>query len=72
MVRPIYSSRTCNLRFPVLPDVDASIALMMPDHFELMYFENHHYDAFVSFTTGKVCTDHPILAGTHSVIELTS
>ena len=46
----------------------------MPDHFELMYFENH-YDAVVSLTTGKVCTDHPILAGTHdqsSVIELTS
>ena len=47
----------------------------MPDHFELMYFENHHYDAVVSFTTGKVCTDHPIIAGTHdqsSVIKLTS
>ena len=40
-----------------------------------MYFENHHYDAVVSLTTGKVCTDHPVLAGTHdqsSMIELAS
>ena len=47
----------------------------MPDHFELMYFENHHNGAIVSSNHWIVCIGHHILAGSHdqsSVIEISS
>ena len=63
----------CNLKFPELPDVDDSITLLKPDHFELMYYDNLHYDVVMSAVTNNVCTDHPSLTGTEStVIDLTS
>ena len=44
VVKPI----TRLVRFPELPDVDDSITLLKPDHFELFYRENSHYDVVMS------------------------
>jgi len=63
------------INIPALPDVDPNITLLMPDHFEFLYFENHHHDVVVSSATGKVCADHPVLAGVNNqscVIELST
>ena len=49
------------MKFPDLPDVDYSITLLKPGHFELFYHENSHYDAVMSAATSKVCTDLPML-----------
>ena len=43
------------VRFPELSDVDDSITLLKPDHFELFYHENSHYDVVMSDVTDKVC-----------------
>jgi len=43
------------LQCSVLPDLDKSITLLRPHHFELLYFKNYHYDAIVSIESGKVC-----------------
>ena len=69
VVKPI----TRLVRFPELPDVDNSINLLKPDHFELFYHENSHYDVVLSAVNNKVCADHPMLTGSESaVIDLTS
>ena len=63
------------INIPALPDVDPNITLLMPDHFEFLYFENHHYDVVVSSATGKVYAEYPVLAGVNDqsfVIELSS
>ena len=75
VVKPICTSEKQKLSIPALPDVDPNITLLMPDHFEFLYFENHHYDVVVSSANGKVCADHPVLAGVNDqscVIELSS
>ena len=63
----------CNLKFLELSNVDDSITSLKPDHFELIYYDNLHYDVVMSAITDNVYTDHPILTGTEStVIDLTS
>ena len=42
------------LRLPVLPPPDSCLTRLKPTHFELLYYENCHYDAIVSATTGRV------------------
>ena len=70
VIHPLNESKY-ELRYPVLPDLDKSIALLKPDHFELLYYENCHYDAIVSIGSGKVCLTPPTLLGCHSeLIEL--
>ena len=70
VIHPLNESKY-ELRYPVLPDLDKSIALLKPDHFELLYYENCHYDAIVSIGSGKVCLIPPTLSGCHSeLIEL--
>ena len=59
----------CNLQFLELPYVDDSIALLKPDHFELVHYDNLHYDVVVSAVTDSICTDHPILTGTESIVN---
>ena len=53
------------LRYPVLPDLDGSVTLLRPRHFEL-YYEKSHYDAVVSIDSGKVCLSPPAVSGCHS------
>ncbi|XP_065893597.1 uncharacterized protein [Dysidea avara] len=61
-----------DLQYPVLPELDKSICLLKPNHFELLYYENSHYDAIVSCISGKVCHRTPMLSGDHSeLIDLT-
>ena len=73
VVKSIISLMKCNLKFLELPNVDDSITLLKPDHFELIYYDNLHYDVVMSAITDNVYTDHPILTGTEStVIDLTS
>ena len=72
MVKPITSLMKCNLKLPELPDVKDRVTLQMPDHFELLYHDNLHYDVIMSAVTDGVCMDHPILTGTEStVIDIT-
>lgn len=71
VIHPLNESKY-ELRYPVLPDLDRSVVLMKPDHFELLYYENYHYDAIVSIESGKVCLNPPTLSGCHSdLIDLT-
>ena len=68
VVKPI----TNLMKFPELPDVNDNVTLLKPDHFELLYHENSHYDAVMSVIT-NVCSDQPVLTGREStVIDLTS
>ena len=46
------------VKCPELPTLDDNITLLKPTHFELLYYENSHYDAIVSATTS---TAHPTL-----------
>ena len=49
------------------------LLLLKSGHFELMYYDNLHYDVVMSAVTDNVCTDQPILTGTEStIIDLTS
>ena len=48
-----------HLRHPDIPEVD--VMLLKPNHFELFYYENTHYDAIVSAHTAKVCIDYPVI-----------
>lgn len=50
-----------HLRYPELPEVDATLQLLKPNHFEIFYYENVHYDAIVSADTAKVCLDQPVI-----------
>ena len=60
------------LNYPELPEIDQSIPLLRPKHFELLYYENCHYDAIVSCESGEVCISTPDLPGGHSeVVDLT-
>ena len=70
VVKPITSLMKCNLKFSELSDVKDRITLQMPDHFELLYHDNLHYDVIMSAVTDEVCTDHPILTGTESTVYL--
>lgn len=71
VIHPLSESKW-ELRYPVLPDLDESIPLQRPDHFELLYYENCHYDAIVSIESGKVCLSPPTLSSYHSeLIDLT-
>ena len=73
MVKPITSLMKYNLKFPELPDAKDRVTLLRPDHFELLYHDNLHYDVVMSAVSDKVCTDHPILTGTESIaIDLTN
>ena len=55
---------------PLLTPLDDSIELLRPEHFELLYVTNTHYNAIVSSTTGGVFADHPVLSN-HTSIEPT-
>jgi len=46
--------------WPQLTPLDDTVELQRPEHFELLYFTNSHYDATVSATTGRVCDDQPV------------
>ena len=61
------------LRLPVLPPPDSCLTRLKPTHFELLYYENCHYDAIVSATTGRVSASPPPLTSSHTdFIDLTS
>ena len=49
-------------RYPVFPDIDIEeTGYLRPSHFELLYYQNYHYDAVVA----------PILTGTkNKLIDL--
>jgi len=56
---------------PYIPEMDST--LLRPQHFELLYHTNYHYDTIVSVDTGRACTDKPLLSGTTSeLIKLTN
>jgi len=59
------------LKYPFIPEMEGC-PLLRPQHFELMYYTNSHYDVIVSVDTERVCTDQPLLSGTISeLIEIT-
>ena len=71
VVKPFFSNQ-CSLKLPVFPQPDDSITPLRPSHFELFYYDNCHYDAIVSITTGKVSTTPPTLSTSHSdLVDLT-
>ena len=51
--------------YPCYPDIDEATPLK-PSRFELLYYENLHYDAVVAVDSGRVSTDNPILTGSAS------
>ena len=53
------------LHYPCFLDIDG-VALLKPSHFELLYYENFHYDAVVAADSGRVSTGNPILTGSTS------
>ena len=58
------------IHYPCFPDIDG-VSLLKPSHFELLYYENSHYDAVVAVDSGRVSTDNPILTGsTSELIDL--
>ena len=58
------------MRYPSFPDIDGA-TLLNPSHFELLYYENFHYDAVVAADNGRVSTSNPILTGsTSELIDL--
>ena len=65
VVKPFFN-KECPLKLPAFPQSDNSITLLRPTHFELYYYENCHYDAIVSTTTGKVSSTPPPLSTSHS------
>jgi hypothetical protein len=54
VVKPFVTDRECPLKLPVFPQPNDSTTLLRPTHFELFYYDNCHYDAIVSTTTGEV------------------
>ncbi len=54
------------VKCPKLPVLDENITLLKPTHFELFHFQNSHYDAIVSATTGTVCATPPPLSTSSS------
>ncbi len=66
MVKPLTNKE----QRPIMkcPDLDGVLddefrcTCSKPSHFELLYFNNTHYDAIVSATTEKVCTTPPPLS----------
>ena len=65
VVKPFFNGE-CPLKLPAFPQPNDSITLLMPTHFELFYYDDCHYDAIVSTTTGKVSTTPPALSTSHS------
>ena len=64
VIHPLNNS---SIRYPTFPDVDIDeTSFLRPSHFELLYYQNYHYDAVVAMDTGTVCTDVPILTETKS------
>ena len=58
------------INYPCFPDIDGA-TLLKPSHFELLYYENSHYDAVVALDSGRVSTGNPILTGsTSELIDL--
>ena len=71
VIKPL-KCKTQEITLPTLPELDENTSLLQPDHFELFYHENSHYDAIVSVTTGKVCLHHPTMLTYHSkLVDLT-
>jgi len=71
VIHPLSESKWL-LHYPELPELDESIPLLRPKHFELLYYESCHYDAIVSNESGEVCLNTPVLSGGHSeMVDLT-
>ena len=62
----LFLNRECPLKLPAFPQPNDSVTLLMLTHSELFYYDNYHYDAIVSSTTGKVSTTPPALSTSHS------
>ena len=69
VIHPLNNS---SIRYPVFPDMDIEeTGYLRPSHFELLYYQNYHYDAVVAMDTGSVSADIPILTGTkNKLIDL--
>ena len=62
VIHPLHNS---SIRYPAFPDVDIDETnYLRPSHFELLYYQNYHYDTAVAMDTGSISTDVPILNGT--------
>lgn len=53
------------LRYPDFPNMHKT-ELLKPSHFELLYYENLHYDAIVAADTGRVSLHTPVLTKNES------
>ena len=51
-----------DLRYPDIPEITQGM-LLRPQHIELLYYEDYHYDAIVAADTGEVSFDEPVLTG---------
>ena len=69
VIHPLNNS---SIRYPVFPDIDIEeTGYLRPSHFELLYYQNYHYDAVVAMDTGSESADIPILTGTkNKLIDL--
>ena len=56
----IHPLKNSLLRYPEFPDMHKT-TLLKPSHFELLYYENLHYDAIVATDTGRVSLHKPVL-----------
>ena len=64
VVKPLSNRQgTPIVKTPVLPSVE-DVTLLRPNHLELLYFHNSHYDTIVSASTGRVCALPPPLLST--------
>ena len=66
----IYPLKDPRIRYPDFPDMQET-TLLKPSHFELLYYENLHYDAIVAADTGRVSLHKPVLTETpNQIIDL--
>ena len=57
VIHPLNNS---SIHYPAFPYVDIDETnYLRPSHFELLYYQNYHYDAVVAMDTGCVSTDVP-------------
>ena len=57
VIHPLNNS---SIHYPAFPYVDIDETnYLRPSHFELLYYQNYHYDAVVAMDTGSVSTDVP-------------
>ena len=61
-----------NLRMPEIVKEDPAFYMQTPHHFELLYWENTHFDSIVSLHNNSLVTSFPELSGAEHFVDLAS